>query len=149
MSIFDDDLIDKLKQEAKLTKQEEGKKRQEAAQQKEKVCAYIMECLQEFPAAAKKIGLRTQAVKKDTQYFDDMWWVGSDSSDDFSKRYYIRANGDCYVDDHRFVCISLNEMADKFYSSFISCRKGEKKIKECFMKILSGSGPIANTYDWA
>ena len=63
MSIFNDDLIGKLKREAELKRQEENKKAQDRWEKREISCAFIMECLREFPVAAKEVYLRTEFIR--------------------------------------------------------------------------------------
>ena len=151
MSIFDDDLIDKLtreaelkKQEVGLKKQEEEKKRQEEARQKEIACAYIMECLRDFPAAAKKVGLQTKALKIYNQSDGDnvinAWIVAIVEGEVSSSTFYMVADGDCFdYGFYTYPCrLSLREMAATLYFSCDWCRKGEEKIKEGFVKALSG-----------
>jgi len=110
MNIFDDDVINKINQEAERKKQEEQKKqeaRQAARRKEEDLLTYIMECLREFPAAAKKVGLEADTlyvnIPNSFGYGCECIKAWKVASQDFGRSRgidcYITADGDCIIHD--------------------------------------------------
>lgn len=160
MHIYDDHLIARLKSEVERKKREETLQKQEVeewkravARKKEVLVSYIMECLQGFPAAAKKVGLPVASLRWENQndgYRAVTFWVLTSMYYSYSgntTRYCITTDGDCFIcfssvksycnpnpSFHSLECMSLF-----LYTDFIWCKQGKEKIKEGFIKALSGS----------
>ena len=160
MSIFDDDLIGKLKQEAmlkeqeaELLKQEERKKMLDALKLEKAVGAYLTDCLLEFSAAAKKVNVQTEPIQLGIKHTKrrktiKVWKVAESTKN--GSVYYITDDSSCFEKSYHpdifppgslyeYVSeLSFERMVHKLCSNCDWCGEGEEKIKEHFIEVLSG-----------
>ena len=144
VSIFDNNELNKLRL-AKEQRDNEGNQRKKAA------CAYIVECLQDFPAAAKKMGLRvyTTVDAEDNTAFSG-WKISEEKfkaqGGICTNAFYVSVDGNGgFLQSinapryrNRVYAQGLEHIADCLYryDNFYSGSK--ESVKKKFLSILAG-----------
>ena len=153
MSIFDDELVSRLKREAELKAQEDEEKMFDALEKKQIAREYITDCLHGFPAAAKKINLQTESLELDYasnkkhRKTIEVWKV-AESAKFHGSKYYVGINGNCFEKSfspsmyggyHEYVSdMSIKLIAYKMYDNCDWCQGSKDDIKKWFIEVLSG-----------
>ena len=142
MSIFNND-IERIKKENQTKIDDEKMRLQNELRAKETAVLYIIECLEDFPTAAKKVNLpmiqgRTPGIFFNKKIY--VWSLGSYAS-------YIDLRGVCYTERIRSFfssTVSTKKMAEHLYNekfSYLSHETFNKEliqeaVKKHFLRLL-------------